>query len=165
MPVADIICFSLIFLSSILGLSRGFVKEFLSLTKWILSLYLAFISYEKTRIVLSTFLKDTEILDVIAASATFLLFFLLLTIIFNMLSRILSVKGIDFIDKSFGFLFGFLRMVLILSLIFIIYTDVFHNVIKPAWFNDSYSVKYIEKVSIYLKKKFLEFNINNDIIT
>ena len=26
-------------------------------------------------------------------------------------------------------------------------------------------IKYIEKVSIYFKKKFLEFNLNNDMIT
>ena len=56
-------------------------------------------------------------------------------------------------------------MVLIFSLLFIIYTDIFYNVEKPRWLHDSYSIEYIEKVSIYFKKKFLEFNLNNDMIT
>ena len=165
MPIVDFIFLSLTIVSSLLGLSRGFVKEFLSLTKWVVSVYLSYISFEKAKIIFSSFLKDTAILDLIAAATVFILVFIILSIIFNFLSKILSIKGIDFIDKALGFLFGFIRMVLIFSLLFIIYTDIFHNVEKPRWFNDSYSVKYIEKVSIYFKKKFLEFNLNNDMIT
>ena len=165
MPIVDFIFLSLTIFSSLLGLSRGFIKELLSLTKWLLSLYIAFISFEKTKIILSSFLKDTEILDLIAAAGTFLLIFLILTLIFNFLSKFLSLKGLGFIDKFLGFIFGFFRMILIFSLIFIIYTDVFYNQEKPVWFNDSYSIKYIDQLSLYLKKKFLEFNLNNDIIT
>ena len=165
MPIADFIILFLTGVSALLGLSRGFVKEFLSLAKWVSSLYLAFLSYEKTKTILSSFLKESEVLDLLAASISFILIFLILSIIFNFLSRILTIKGIDFIDKFFGFVFGFLRMILIFSLFFIIYTDIFHNLEKPTWFNDSYSIKYIDKVSFYLKKKFLEFNPNNDIIT
>jgi membrane protein required for colicin V production len=165
MPLVDFIFLSLTIFSSLIGLSRGFVKEFLSLTKWLLSLYIAFVSFEKTKIILSNFLKDSEILDLIAAISTFLLIFLILSLIFNFVSKFLSLKGIGFIDKSLGFLFGSLRMILIFSLIFIIYTDIFYNQEKPTWFNDSYSIEYIDKLSVYLKKKFLEFNLNNDIIT
>ena len=161
MTVVDFIFLSLTIFSSLLGLSRGFVKEFLSLTKWLLSLYIAFISFEKTKIILSGFLKDTEILDLIAAISVFVLAFLILTFIFNFLFKFLSIKKIGFIDKSLGCLFGFSRMILIFSILLIIYNDIFYNEKKPEWFNDSYSIKYIEKVSIYFKKKFLEFNSNN----
>ena len=115
MPIVDFIIISLAIFSSLLGLSRGFIKEFLSLTKWLLSIYLAFISFEKTKIILSSFLKDSAVLDLIAAASVFLLMFLILSIIFNFLSKILSLKGIDFIDKSLGFLFGFIRIILIYS--------------------------------------------------
>ena len=63
MPIVDFIIISLAIFSSLLGLSRGFIKEFLSLTKWLLSIYLAFISFEKTKIILSSFLKDSAVLD------------------------------------------------------------------------------------------------------
>ena len=165
MTIVDFIFLSLTVFSSLLGLSRGFVKEFLSLTKWFLSVYISYIFFEKTKIVFSSFLKDTAIIDFIAASTVFILVFIILSVIFNFLSKILSIKGIDFIDKTLGFLFGFLRIILIFSLLFIIYTDVFYNQKTPTWFNDSYSIKYIEKISIYFKKKFLEFNLNNDMIT
>tara|TARA_Y100000590_G_C15403696_1_gene894836 strand:- start:306 stop:803 length:498 start_codon:yes stop_codon:yes gene_type:complete len=165
MPIADFIFLSLTIVSSLLGLSRGFVKEFLSLTKWVLSIYFAYISFEKTKIILSSFLKDTAILDLIAAATAFLLVFIILSVIFNFLSRILSIKGIDFIDKTFGCLFGLARILLIFCLTFIIYTEIFSNVERPSWFNDSYSIKYIENMSDYLKKKFFELSVKNDMIT
>ena len=165
MPVIDFIFLSLTIFSSLLGFSRGFIKEFLSLIKWLISLYIAFISFEKTKNILSGFLKDTEILDLTAAISTFLLIYLILSIIFNFLSKFLSIKSFGFINKSLGCLFGFLRMILIFSLLFTVYNEIFYNIEKPKWFNDSYSIKYVEKLSIYFKKKILEFNLNNDIIT
>ena len=91
----------------------------------IILVYCFNVSFEKTKIILSNFLKDSEILDLIAATSTFLLTFLILTLIFNFLSKFLSLKGIGFIDKFLGFLFGSLRMILIFSLLFIIYTECF----------------------------------------
>ena len=57
MPIVDFIFLSLAIVSSLLGLSRGFVKEFLSLTKWFLSVYISYISFEKTKIIFSSFPK------------------------------------------------------------------------------------------------------------
>lgn len=165
MAIADLIILFLTLFSSLLGLSRGFIKEFLSLTKWLLSLYIAFISFEKTRNILSQFLKDSAILDLVAGSLIFLLIFIFLSIIFNFLSKIISIKSLNFLDKTLGFLFGLLRIILILSLVTIIYNDVFYNEKKPYWVDNSFSIQYIEKISIYLKKEFLNFNLNDDIIT
>ena len=165
MTTVDFIFLSLVIFSSILGLSRGFIKEFLSLSKWVISIYIAFISFEKVKIILSKFLKDTTIVDLISGAIVFLLIYLVLSIIFSFLSKTLSIKSLSFLDKTLGCLFGFLRMILIFSLLFIIYTDIFHKLEKPKWFNDSYSIKYIEKLSVHVKKKILNINLNNDIIT
>ena len=75
MPIADFIILFLTGVSALLGLSRGFVKEFLSLAKWVSSLYLAFLSYEKTKTILSSFLKESEVLDLLAASISFCLLY------------------------------------------------------------------------------------------
>ena len=165
MPVVDIIIVSLTIFSSLLGLSRGFVKEFFSLTKLLISLYVSYISLEKTKSILSTFLKDSPILDLIAGGSVFLLVFFLLSIIFNFITKIVDLKSFSFLDKGMGLIFGFARMIVILSLISIIYSDLFYNEEKPQWFTDSFTIEYIEKVSIYLEKKFLDINLNNDIIT
>ena len=165
MAIFDLIFLSLTLISSLLGLSRGLVKEFLSLAKWIISLYLALVSLDKTKFFLSNYLKDNALVDLISGIIVFSFFYLILSILFNFLSKIFSMKSLAFIDKTLGCFFGFLRMILIFSLFFIIYSDVFYNSEKPYWLNDSYSIKYIEKVSIYVKKKFLDLNLKDDIIT
>ena len=102
MPIADFVFISLAIFSSLLGLSRGFIKEFLSLSKWLLSLYISLISFEKTKIILSGYLKDTAILDLIAGVSAFLLSFLILSIIFNFLSKISLIRHLvvflDFLE-------------------------------------------------------------------
>ena len=165
MPIFDFIFLSLTIISSLLGLSRGLVKEFLSLAKWIISLYLAFITLDKTKLFLSNFLKETALIDLISGIIVFSFFYIILSIIFNFLSKLFSIKSLSIIDKTLGCFFGFLRMILIFSLIFIIYSDVFYNSKNPYWLDDSYSIKYIEKVSIYIKKKFLNLSLKDDIIT
>ncbi len=165
MPVFDIIFFSLTIISSLLGLSRGLVKEFLSLAKWVISLYLAFVSLDKVKLFLSNYLKETALIDLISGIIIFSFFYIILSILFNFISKLFSMKSLAIVDKTLGCFFGFLRMILIFSLIFIIYSDVFYNTEKPNWLNDSYSIKYIEKVSIYIKKKILDLNLKNDIIT
>ena len=75
MVIFDIITISLTLISSLLGLSRGFIKELLSTSKWLLASFVAFISFEKTKIILSKFFKDSAILDLIAGGSIFILTF------------------------------------------------------------------------------------------
>ena len=164
MLITDIIIISLIAISSFLGLLRGFVKEFLSLTKWLLSAYITYISFEKTKSYLSTFLKDTVMIEFIASGIVFGIIFLILSIIFNFIAKIINTKSLGFIDKIFGFSFGFLRMILIFSLIFIIYKNIFFNISEPDWISDSFFIEYIDYVSKYIQKNILDINLNNDII-
>ena len=75
MVITDIIIILLTAISCLLGLSRGFIKELLSTSKWLLSAYFAFIFLGKTKIFLSKFLKDSAIIDLIAGGSIFILSF------------------------------------------------------------------------------------------
>ena len=165
MVITDIIVILLTAISCLLGLSRGFIKELLSSSKWLLSAYFAFIFLGKTKIFLSKFLKDSAIIDLIAGGLIFILSFFLLSIIFNFLSKILRTGDLGILDKTLGLLFGFARIVIVLSLALIIYNYIFFNHAKPVWITDSVSIKYIEKVNKYFENKFLDINLKNDIIT
>ena len=165
MAIFDIIIISLTLISSLLGLSRGFIKELLSTSKWLLASFVAFITFEKTKIILSKFIKDSAILDLIAGGSIFILTFILLSIIFNFLSKILRTGDLGILDKTLGLVFGFARIIIVLSLTLIIYNHIFFNHDKPVWITDSVSIEYIEKVNKYFENKFLDINLKNDIIT
>ena len=165
MLITDITIISLTLLSSLLGASRGFVKEFLSITKWIISGYITFITFEKAKNIYEEILKDSPILDFIAGGSVFILCFLILSIFFNFLSKIINLHSLGFTDKLLGLIFGFLRIILIFSLTFILYENIFFNHDKPSWMINSFSIEYIEKLSEYLENKLPEINLKIDMIT
>ena len=151
-------------LSSLLGLIRGFVKEFLSLTKWLLSAYITYISFEQIKSFLSAYIRDTIIIEFLASGVVFGIIFLILSIIFNFISRIINTQSLGLIDKILGFSFGFLRIILIFSLIFIIYKNIFFDITEPDWISDSFFIEYIDYTSKYIQKNILDLDLNNDII-
>ena len=164
MIITDIVIISLSMLSSLLGLIRGFVKEFLSLTKWLLSAYITYISFEQIKSFLSAYIRDTIIIEFLASGVVFGIIFLILSIIFNFISRIINTKSLGLIDKILGFSFGFLRIILIFSLIFIIYKNIFFDITEPDWISDSFFIEYIDSTSKYIQKNILDLDLNNDII-
>ena len=164
MIIIDIVIIGLSVLSSLLGLIRGFVKEFLSLTKWLLSAYITYISFEQIKSFLSAYIRDTIIIEFLASGVVFGIIFLILSIIFNFISRIINTKSLGLIDKILGFGFGFLRIILIFSLIFIIYKNIFFDITEPDWISDSFFIEYIDSTSKYIQKNILDLDLNNDII-
>ena len=164
MIIIDIVIIGLSVLSSLLGLIRGFVKEFLSLTKWLLSAYITYISFEQIKSFLSAYIKDTIIIEFLASGVVFGIIFLILSIIFNFISRIINTQSLGLIDKILGFSFGFLRIILIFSLIFIIYKNIFFDITEPDWISDSFFIEYIDYTSKYIQKNILDLDLNNDII-
>jgi len=164
MIIIDIVIIGLSVLSSLLGLIRGFVKEFLSLTKWLLSAYMTYISFEQIKSFLSAYIRDTIIIEFLASGVVFGIIFLILSIIFNFISRIINTQSLGLIDKILGFSFGFLRIILIFSLIFIIYKNIFFDITEPDWISDSFFIEYIDYTSKYIQKNILDLDLNNDII-
>ena len=80
MIIIDIVIIGLSVLSSLLGLIRGFVKEFLSLTKWLLSAYITYISFEQIKSFLSAYIRDTIIIEFLASGVVFGIIFFLATL-------------------------------------------------------------------------------------
>ena len=70
------------------------------------------------------------------------------------------MKKFGFIDKTLGFIFGFVRIVLIFSLLSIIYNSIFFNLDKPKWMSNSLLIENIELISKYLQNKFLDYEFN-----
>ena len=165
MFITDVVIISITIISSFLGWSKGFVKEFLSLSKWLISSYIAFISFEKTKLLLSNYFKDSLILEVVAASSIFILVFIILSMIVNFLSKIISLGSLGLIDKILGFIFGFIRILLIFSLLIILYESIFLNSDQPQWMIESFLIDHIKNITNFFQNKFLEFNLNDNIIS
>lgn len=102
----DLAILGAVLLFAIIGIVRGFIKEVLSLTSWILSFWVAFTFADQASLFFESWI-DAPLLRLVAAFATlFVCTLLLLTIISFLLHKLLSVSAIKGTDRVLGGVFG-----------------------------------------------------------
>jgi len=85
--ILDIILFLGILISLIIGYSRGFVKEALSIINWLLAAWLAFKYYSDLKTITLSFIETNIIADAISFGILFLFSIIILTILSNLFSK------------------------------------------------------------------------------
>ncbi len=117
--VIDIIVISIILISCIVATFRGFVKEAFSIASWIFAIVVSFQLYNKFKLELSDYFNHEIISDVIAFGFPFISTLFVSTLISSWLSPKFSISGFLVIDKVFGFIFGGIRGILFVILIYL----------------------------------------------
>ena len=119
--------------SGIISLSRGFTKEFLSLFLW-LAAFVAAISLEYLATPkINEFIGNQEISKIISYIVVFIVFIFLGGIIIKFISKLIKWSGASGFDKFLGVIFGLIRGLIVLFVIFLILpsglktTDVISN--------------------------------------
>lgn len=129
---ADAVILAIMFLSIVIGLWRGFVREALSLVTWGASLLLAFIYC--THVAHYCFQRiDTPALRILAGFV--LIFFVGLiagTLCSKLIAGIIQRGGLSGIDRMIGLIFGVLRGVLIVALLITV-VKLMHLNQEPGW--------------------------------
>ncbi|MGL6159355.1 CvpA family protein [Microbulbifer sp.] len=106
---ADWTILAIVAISTLIGLSRGFVRETLSLLTWVAAFVVAMMFRDELAPLLSR-LVDTPSLQVIAAFAILFIFTLLAGAGLNMtLSAFVEATGLSGTDRVLGMVFGLLR--------------------------------------------------------
>jgi len=123
----DFIVIGIIAFSALLGLIRGLTREALSLTGFLLAMYLAytFSSVIATKW-LTTVPGGATGQNVLAFAGIFIVVLILSKIISSLFTRVVSTIGLSFFDRLLGAVFGFLRgalIVVVLSTLFAL-TDI-----------------------------------------
>ena len=106
---ADWVIVSLIVVSALLSLKRGFVKEALSLVTWVAAFIIARLFADQLSAVLASYI-DTPSARVVAAFV--LLFVVVLftgAIINNLISMLIRATGLSSTDRVLGMAFGIAR--------------------------------------------------------
>ncbi|AHE67190.1 CvpA family protein [Legionella oakridgensis] len=107
-------------LSVITGLCRGFIKELIALSVWVLAIWLAFNYSQRLDPWLQPYLQDNTARMAVAFIAV-LLATLIVGGLFNaLLSFILTKSGLSGTDRILGIGFGFVRGVFIVALIMLV---------------------------------------------
>lgn len=109
MTALDIVVIAAILISAVVAYWRGFVHEALSVAAWVLAAVVAYYAYPYLLPLGERFLPKGAVADIATGAIIFVIALAILHIIAKMLSRRVKHSALSPLDRSFGFLFGLAR--------------------------------------------------------
>lgn len=145
----DIAILAVILISTLISLVRGFVKESISLTTWILAGFIALSYYLVLADLLQPYIESPTIAQVAGFSVLFLSTLIVGAIINYMVSQLVTKTGLSGTDKTLGLVFGAARGVLIVAMI-VLFAGL-TPMPSESWWQESLMVEHFLKVAIWIK--------------
>ena len=146
----DYVILIVIFISAIIGLFRGLVKEAFSLATWIVSIGIALKFSQE----FSVFLVDYIELPSVRIASAFILLLLVSLMLGSMLSYLISQlvdkTGLSGSDRFAGFLFGIARGMVVVAVLVLLAG--LTPLPQDSWWNDSLLIGPFQSLSVWLRE-------------
>jgi len=152
MGLIDILVLATFVISILCALYRGLVKELLSISSWIIAALAALYGFTYLRPVFSSFIENETAVDLASAAVIALAVLIVLTLINARITKSLRKSALSGLDRTLGFLFGILRAVLLICVVFLVAKIPFSNKQIQEAAKNNISVPYIEKSAAVLEK-------------
>ncbi len=150
--VTDFIILGIIVLSVIISISRGFIREALSLTTWLIAAYLAFTLSSGLSEKLSGVISSSSIRMIVSFLAIFLLIVIVGAILSFFLGKLISISGLGLIDRILGILFGAARGVLLVALLLLMIQGT--ALIDRDWWKSSQLIPQFKPITSAMEDLF-----------
>ncbi|MDP9128457.1 MAG: CvpA family protein [Pseudomonadota bacterium] len=119
LTVLDYTVLGTILLSGLLALMRGFVREMLSLAAWAAAYFVAAKFYPVAVPWTHEYIKNLTGANALAAVIIFIMALIVFTLVGYLIARLIRGRALTAIDRSLGFMFGLVRGVLIVCLLYL----------------------------------------------
>ena len=149
---ADFVVLLIILLAMLYGYFRGFIREFLSIFSIFFSSYLAIYFYPNISLFIEKFLEIGIITDIVSLSVLFFFIYSCFGIFIKILVKKINSSPLEIFDKNFGILFGFVKAMVLLSVLNIILVLTFWKETSPSWAMESKSFNVIRYTSSVIFK-------------
>ena len=147
--------------SGLISFSRGFTKEFLSLFLWVVA-FIAAISLEYLATPkIDEYIGNPEISKILSYVVVFIVFIFIGGILIKFISKIIKWSGASGFDRFLGVLFGLIRGLIVLFVIFLLLPS---SIKTTDLINNSKITPLIQKYAPQIEAYFRELVDNRNIV-
>tara|TARA_B100000513_G_scaffold165185_1_gene81413 strand:+ start:40 stop:630 length:591 start_codon:yes stop_codon:yes gene_type:complete len=147
--------------SGLISFSRGFTKEFLSLFLWVAA-FIAAISLEYLATPkIDQYIGNPEISKILSYVVVFIVFIFIGGILIKFISKIIKWSGASGFDRFLGVLFGLIRGLIVLFVIFLLLPS---SLKTTDLINNSKITPLIQKYAPQIEAYFRELVDNRNIV-
>jgi membrane protein required for colicin V production len=154
MPITllDIVLLVVMLVSGLLAMVRGFMREVLSITAWLLAAAATLYAYAK----LLPFAKQYFNNDIVAAVAVvggvFLVTLLVVSVLTVRISDMVLDSRVGALDRTLGFLFGLARGFFLVLIAFVFLNWLVDQKSQPKWITDAKSLTVLKTAGDSLRQ-------------
>ena len=149
MTVVDVIILFVICLSALFSLMRGFVKEAISLTTWIMAIWISTRLASRMAVILPDGIESEAVRLSVGFAILFIITLMIGALVNVLVTHFVKKTGLTGADRIFGILFGFLRGLLII-VVFVVVGSM-TPLPQQEWWQSSNLLKRFEKLSYIVK--------------
>jgi len=141
MPITllDIILIVVMLVSGLLAMVRGFMREVLSITAWVLAAAATLYSYGKLLPLAKQYFNNDIVAAVAVVGGVFLVTLLIVSVLTIRVSDMVLDSRVGALDRTLGFLFGLGRGLVIVVVAFQFFTWLVPDRSQPEWVKDAKS--------------------------
>jgi membrane protein required for colicin V production len=135
MPISllDIVLIVVMLISGLLAMVRGFMREVLSITAWVIAAGATLYSYGKLLPLAKQYFNNDIVAAVAVVGGVFLLTLLIVSVLTIRVSDMVLDSRVGALDRTLGFLFGLGRGLIIVVIAFQFFTWLVPERSQPDW--------------------------------
>src|SRR6202167_6233888 len=141
----DVVLLAVMLVSGLLAMIRGFMREVLSITAWVLAAGVTLYAYGKLLPTATAYFNSDLIAKGAVIAGVFLLTLLLVSIVTIRISDMVLDSRVGALDRTLGFLFGLGRGLIIVVVAFVFFNWLVPERSQPDWIKNAKSLVVLKK--------------------
>ncbi len=137
LTIVDYVVLGILLISGLVAAYRGFLKETLSVSSWLVAALAAVFFWPVTKPFARALLEPHILADILALVGVFFLILIPASFVSFRLSEIVRDSRAGPLDRSLGFVFGLARGLLVVGLGYVVFTSLASEENHPSWVREA----------------------------
>lgn len=146
---ADYAILAILGVSALIGIWRGFVKEALSLTAWILAIWVAYTFSERLGVFFEPHIATPSVRLGVAFAALFVATLLITAVVNFLINKLVASTGLTGTDRMLGIVFGIVRGAAIVTIIVMLAG--LTPIPQDPWWSESLFMDHFQNAAVWVK--------------